>query len=98
MIVATGQFLGEGFDCPEIDTLFLAFPVAFKGRVVQYAGRLLRECEGKRGVRIYDYVDARVPVLRRMHRKRLKAYRSLGFEADRTGGPRRAGRPEGVDE
>lgn len=79
-IVATGQFLGEGFDCPEIDALFLAFPIAFKGRVVQYAGRLLRQMEGKSSVRIYDYVDVRVPVLRRMHRKRLPSYRSLGFE------------------
>jgi len=79
-IVATGQFLGEGFDCPEIDALFLAFPIAFKGRVVQYAGRLLRQLEGKSSVRIYDYVDVRVPVLRRMHHKRLTSYRSLGFD------------------
>jgi superfamily II DNA or RNA helicase len=78
-VVATGQLLGEGFDCPSIDTLFLAFPIAFKGRVVQYAGRLLREAADKSTVRIFDYVDADVPVLRRMHAKRDATYRALGF-------------------
>ncbi len=62
------------------DTLFLAFPIAFKGSVVQYAGRLLRELEGKTSAQIYDYADVRVPVLRRMHHKRLASYRLLGFE------------------
>jgi superfamily II DNA or RNA helicase len=80
VLVATGSYIGEGFDWPDLDTLFLAFPVAFKGRVVQYVGRLLRLNEGKSDVELHDYVDVRIPVLERMHTKRLKAYRSLGFE------------------
>ena len=79
MIVATGQYLGEGFDSPQLDTLFLAFPVSFKGRLVQYTGRLMRAAEGKTTVRVYDYADTRVPVLRAMHTRRLATYKSLGF-------------------
>lgn len=79
-LVATGSYIGEGFDWPDLDTLFLAFPVAFKGRVVQYVGRLLRTYEGKHHVELHDYVDVGVPVLERMHTKRLRAYRTLGFE------------------
>ncbi|HLC25216.1 MAG TPA: DEAD/DEAH box helicase family protein, partial [bacterium] len=79
LVIATGQYLGEGFDCPQLDTLFLVFPQAFRGRLVQYTGRLMRTFEGKRTVRVYDYADAQVPVLRKMHSKRLKTYRSLGF-------------------
>lgn len=79
VVIATGQYLGEGFDCPQLDTLFLAFPIAFKGRLVQYAGRLLRPCEGKTGVQVFDYADVEVPVLRKMHEKRLRTYESLGF-------------------
>lgn len=79
-LVATGSYIGEGFDWPDLDTLFLAFPVAFKGRVVQYVGRLLRSHEGKHHVELHDYVDARIPVLERMHTKRLRAYRTLGFD------------------
>ena len=63
VLVATGSYLGEGFDWPELDTLFLAFPLAFKGRVVQYVGRLLRSHEGKHHVELHDYVDVRIPVL-----------------------------------
>jgi superfamily II DNA or RNA helicase len=80
VVVATGSYIGEGFDWPELDTLFLAFPIAFKGRVVQYVGRLLRTHPGKHHVELHDYVDVRIPVLERMHRKRLPAYRSLGFD------------------
>jgi len=79
-LVATGSYIGEGFDWPDLDTLFLAFPVAFKGRVVQYVGRLLRSHEGKHHVELHDYVDTRIPVLERMHTKRLRAYRTLGFD------------------
>ena len=79
VVVATGQYLGEGFDCPQLDTLFLAFPVAFKGRLVQYTGRLMRVHEGKASVRVYDYSDTHVPVLRKMHTRRLATYKSLGF-------------------
>ena len=80
VLVATGSYLGEGFDWPELDTLFLAFPLAFKGRVVQYVGRLLRTHAGKQRVELHDYVDARIPVLDRMYAKRLSAYSALGFE------------------
>ena len=65
VLVATGSYLGEGFDWPELDTLFLAFPLAFKGRVVQYVGRLLRTHAGKHHVELHDYVDVRIPVLDR---------------------------------
>jgi superfamily II DNA or RNA helicase len=80
VLVATGGFLGEGFACPPVDTLFLAFPIAFKGRVVQYVGRVLRPTDEKSRVEVHDYVDAQVPVLARMHRKRLPGFASLGFD------------------
>jgi superfamily II DNA or RNA helicase len=86
LVIATGQYLGEGFDCPQVDTLFLAFPLSFKGKLVQYVGRTLRSHGDKNSVRVYDYVDTQVPVLRKMYRKREKTYRSLKFvpENDRT--------------
>ena len=79
VVVATGSYLGEGFDWPQLDTLFLAFPIAFKGRVVQYVGRLLRAHGAKPDVELHDYVDEHVAVLARMHTKRLPAYKTLGF-------------------
>jgi superfamily II DNA or RNA helicase len=88
VLVATGSYLGEGFDWPELDTLFLAFPLAFKGRVVQYVGRLLRTHAGKHHVEFHDYVDSRIPVLDRMHTKRHPAYTTLGFDIPKR--PRRA--------
>ncbi|MGO8823746.1 MAG: DEAD/DEAH box helicase [Acidimicrobiales bacterium] len=81
-LLATGSFLGEGFDLPQLDTLFLAFPLAFKGRIVQYVGRVLRPMSGKSRVEVHDYVDINVPVLARMQAKRLPAYASLGFPID----------------
>lgn len=81
VVIATGSYLGEGFDWPELDTLFLAFPIAFKGRVVQYVGRLLRAYGSKHDVELHDYLDEHIPVLERMHNKRLPAYRSLGFDS-----------------
>lgn len=80
VLVATGSYLGEGFDWPELDTLFLAFPLAFKGRVVQYVGRLLRPHAEKSRVELHDYVDVHIPVVRQMHAKRLAAYSALGFD------------------
>jgi superfamily II DNA or RNA helicase len=80
VILATGKYLGEGFDLPCLDTLFLVFPVSWRGTLTQYTGRLNREFESKSEIRIYDYVDERVPVLRRMFNRRLKAYQALGFE------------------
>ena len=79
VVIATGQYLGEGFDCPQLDTLFLTFPISFKGRLVQYTGRLMRAHDGKATVRVYDYADIRVPVLRAMHARRLATYKTLGF-------------------
>lgn len=78
-IVATGRYLGEGFDDARLDTLFLAMPISWKGTLAQYAGRLHRAHAGKAEVRVYDYVDANVPVLRRMFERRLKGYRALGY-------------------
>ena len=80
VVVATGSYLGEGFDWPQLDTLFLAFPIAFKGRVVQYVGRLLRSHDTKHDIELHDYLDAHVPVLARMHTKRLTTYKTLGFK------------------
>lgn len=88
VVVATGSYLGEGFDWPELDTLFLAFPIAFKGRVVQYVGRLLRAHGTKHDVELHDYLDEHVIVLARMHTKRLPAYKSLGFDTATRTGPR----------
>jgi len=79
LAIATGSYLGEGFDCPALDTLFLAFPVVFKGRIVQYVGRTLRPSPGKTNVEVHDYVDVDVPVLARAHIKRVTAYAGLGF-------------------
>ncbi len=80
VVIATGRFIGEGFDDPRLDTLVLAMPVAWRGTLVQYAGRLHRQCAGKTEVRVYDYADTSVPVLRRMLEKRLRGYRALGYE------------------
>lgn len=79
LLLATGRYIGEGFDDARLDTLFLALPVAWKGTLVQYAGRLHRLHPGKREVRIYDYVDRDVPVLLRMFEKRPRGYRSIGY-------------------
>ena len=79
VVVATGRYVGEGFDDPILDTLFLAMPISWKGTVIQYAGRIQRLHPGKREVRIYDYVDRNVPVLDRMFRRRLAGYRSIGY-------------------
>jgi len=80
IVIATGQYLGEGFDCPQLDTLFLAFPVSFKGKVVQFAGRIMREHPRKTSSTIYDYLDSKIPVLKKMGNRRAKAYKLLGFE------------------
>lgn len=79
VIVATGKYVGEGFDYPRLDTLFLTMPIAWKGNVEQYAGRLHREYAGKNEVRIYDYVDVHVTLCDSMYRKRLKGYLRAGY-------------------
>ena len=80
VIIATGKYVGEGFDYPRLDTLFLALPISWKGLVAQYAGRLHREYVGKKDVRIYDYIDIHEPVCDSMYRKRLKGYASIGYK------------------
>ncbi|RKT98698.1 DEAD/DEAH box helicase [Burkholderia sp. Nafp2/4-1b] len=78
VVLATGRLVGEGFDHPALDTLVLAMPVAWKGTLQQYAGRLHREHAGKTGVRVLDYVDGGHPVLLRMWEKRQRGYRAMG--------------------
>lgn len=80
VVLATGRFVGEGFDDPRLDTLFLALPVCWRGTIAQYAGRLHRMHEGKREVRIYDYADLDVPMLSRMFDKRCLGYEAVGYE------------------
>lgn len=80
VLVATGRYIGEGFDDSRLDTLFLALPISWKGTLQQYAGRLHRLYDRKKTVMIYDYIDAGVPVLMRMYQKRLKGYRAMGYD------------------
>ncbi len=80
ILVATGKLIGEGFDYPRLDTLIMATPVAWKGVVEQYAGRLNRDYDGKKSVIIYDYVDIHIPMFDRMYHKRLKAYKQIGYD------------------
>jgi superfamily II DNA or RNA helicase len=82
LLIATGRYIGEGFDDARLDTLFLALPVSWKGTLVQYTGRLQRLHEGKTEVRIYDYVDSAVPMLLKMFKKRLRGYRVIGYASD----------------
>ena len=89
VLCATASLLGEGFDCPPLDTLFLAFPVRFKGNVVQYVGRVLRPTDTKIRVEVHDYVDSLVPQFERMHSERRSAYVSLGFRLPDDGRSRR---------
>ena len=82
MILATGSYIGEGFDDSRLDTLFLTMPISWRGTLQQYVGRLHRIYDGKKVVRVYDYVDAHVPMLARMYEKRLKGYRAIGYELE----------------
>jgi superfamily II DNA or RNA helicase len=82
LLIATGRYIGEGFDDPRLDTLFLALPVSWKGTLIQYTGRLHRLHPGKTEVRIYDYVDRTVPMLLKMFEKRLRGYRAIGYARD----------------
>jgi len=78
-VVATGRFVGEGFDAPGLDTMFLTLPVSWKGTVAQYVGRLHRTQQGKELVRVFDYADLNVPVFARMFDRRCKAYRQQDY-------------------
>jgi len=89
LILATGSYIGEGFDDARLDTLFLAMPISWKGTLQQYVGRLHRLHDDKRFVRVYDYVDHCIPMLARMYGRRLRGYNAIGYtveaadEADR---------------
>ena len=85
LLLATGRYIGEGFDDARLDTLFLGLPVSWKGTLVQYAGRLHRLHPGKREVRIVDYVDNNVPMLAKMFEKRRIGYRSMGYREEDVG-------------
>ena len=80
VIVATGRYLGEGFDNDQLDTLFLGLPISWRGTLTQYAGRLHRLNAAKKEVVIYDYVDFEVPVLAKMYTRRRTGYKSIGYE------------------
>ena len=79
VIVATGRYIGEGFDDARLDTLFLALPISWRGTLQQYAGRLHRMYDRKKEVLIYDYVDTGIPMLTRMYERRLGGYKAIGY-------------------
>jgi superfamily II DNA or RNA helicase len=80
VIIATGRYLGEGFDDPRLDTLFLSLPISWRGTLAQYAGRLHRLDTSKEDVLIFDYVDVNVPMLNRMFSKRRAGYQAMGYQ------------------
>jgi superfamily II DNA or RNA helicase len=80
LTIATGRYIGEGFDDARLDTLFLTMPISWKGTLQQYVGRLHRLYRGKHEVRVYDYVDQNIAVLRRMYERRLKGYKAIGYD------------------
>jgi very-short-patch-repair endonuclease len=79
LLLATGRYLGEGFDDARLDTLFLTLPVSWHGTIAQYVGRLHRLYDGKREVRVYDYADLNVPMLARMFDRRCRGYETIGY-------------------
>ncbi|OGP98666.1 MAG: restriction endonuclease subunit R [Deltaproteobacteria bacterium RBG_19FT_COMBO_46_12] len=79
VIIATGRYIGEGFDDARLDTLFLAMPISWRGTLQQYVGRLHRLHDNKQVVQVYDYVDIHIPMLMRMYKKRLKGYEAIGY-------------------
>jgi superfamily II DNA or RNA helicase len=99
VILATGSYIGEGFDDARLDTLFLAMPISWKGTLQQYVGRLHRLHDRKRFVQVHDYVDNYVPMLARMYGRRLKGYSAIGYVIEQetslchppAGGPKPAG-------
>ena len=84
VLIATGRYVGEGFDDARLDTLFLAMPISWKGTLAQYVGRLHRLHAAKREVLVHDYVDGAVPALLRMSEKRVRGYESLGYSVERS--------------
>src|SRR5579885_1154421 len=95
VILATGSYIGEGFDDARLDTLFLAMPISWKGTLQQYVGRLHRLHDNKRVVQVYDYVDDLVPMLARMYERRLKGYSAIGYVIEQdASGPASSSIPE----
>ena len=90
VILATGSYIGEGFDDARLDTLFLAMPISWKGTLQQYAGRLHRLHDNKRFVQVYDYVDNCVPMLARMYERRLRGYAAIGYVIEQETVPQRS--------
>jgi superfamily II DNA or RNA helicase len=82
VILATGSYIGEGFDDARLDTLFLAMPISWKGTLQQYAGRLHRLHDNKHVVQVYDYIDNGVTMLARMYERRLRGYSAIGYEIE----------------
>ena len=87
-ILATGSFIGEGFDLPALDTLIIGMPISFKGKLIQYAGRLHRASPGKSEALIYDYFDSSSALTSSMFRKRLAAYRKMEYQIEAPSGSR----------
>ena len=86
IILATGQYVGEGFNCSRLDTLFLAMPISWDGNVEQYTGRLNRSYEGKSKVTVIDYVDHHIELFANMYNKRLRTYKRIGYELSQDAG------------
>ena len=80
ILVATAQYVGEGFNFPRLDTLFLTVPVSVESNIEQYSGRLHRDFEGKKDVIIYDYIDSHIKTLEKMYHKRMRTYKKMGYE------------------
>lgn len=87
VILATGSYIGEGFDDARLDTLFLAMAISWKGTLQQYVGRLHRLHDNKRFVQVYDYVDNYVSMLARMYERRLKGYSTIGYVIEQEAPP-----------
>ncbi len=82
LLMSTASMIGEGFDLPSLDTLILATPLSFEGRMIQYVGRLHRLIEGKKDVRVFDYLDSYNAMLLKMYRNRLKAYKKMEYKVN----------------
>lgn len=82
LLLATGRYIGEGFDDSRLDTLFLTMPISWRGTLHQYAGRLHRSHHAKKEVVIYDYVDSKIPMAKRMFDRRKKGYTSIGYRLE----------------
>lgn len=80
ILIATSQLIGEGFDLPSLNTMFITMPLSFEGRLLQYIGRLHRNYQNQKYVTVYDYVDANVSLLQNMFQKRLKTYKMDGYK------------------